>query len=66
MSENADKRTHTAQKRIDQQRIAKNILLMANAFRMPNATELELHKEQQLTNNNNNNNEHVQPDLMPE
>ncbi|XP_030567585.1 kinesin-like protein KIF12 isoform X1 [Drosophila novamexicana] len=66
MSENADKRTHTAQKRIDQQRIAKNILLMANAFRMPNATELELHKEQQLTNNNNNNNEHVQPDLMPD
>ncbi|XP_068146901.1 LOW QUALITY PROTEIN: kinesin-like protein KIF12 [Drosophila tropicalis] len=36
MSENADRRTDTAQKRIDQQRIARNILLMANAFRRPN------------------------------
>ncbi|KAH8400765.1 hypothetical protein KR009_000800, partial [Drosophila setifemur] len=37
MSENVDKRTDTAQRRIDQKRIAKNILLMANAFRKPNA-----------------------------
>ncbi|KAH8316655.1 hypothetical protein KR067_012560 [Drosophila pandora] len=37
MSENADRRTDTAQRRIDQKRIAKNILLMANAFRKPNS-----------------------------
>ncbi|XP_033246404.1 kinesin-like protein KIF12 isoform X1 [Drosophila miranda] len=37
MSENADRRTDTAQKRIDQKRIARNILIMANAFRKPDA-----------------------------
>jgi len=62
MSENADKRTHTAQKRIDQQRIARNILLMENALRKPNAQQ-ELTKDQQATNNNNN---PAQPDYMPE
>ncbi|BFG03874.1 kinesin-like protein KIF12 [Drosophila madeirensis] len=35
MSENADRRTDTAQKRIDQKRIARNILIMANAFTKP-------------------------------
>lgn len=64
MSENADKRTHTAQKRIDQQRIAKNILLMANAFRRPsNAQEYE--KDMQITNNNNKESV-IQSDYQPE
>ncbi|KAH8405862.1 hypothetical protein KR215_010867 [Drosophila sulfurigaster] len=63
MSEDENKRTHTAQKRIDQQRIAKNILLMANAFRKPNA------QPEQATENNNTiskNNNSVQSDYMPE
>ncbi|KAH8358238.1 hypothetical protein KR084_008866 [Drosophila pseudotakahashii] len=45
MSENFDRRTDTAQKRIDQQRIAKNILIMANAFRKPDS---DLAKEANL------------------
>lgn len=52
MSENADKRTHTAQKRIDQERIAKNILLMANSFRKPSNAQ-ENQKDLLITNNNN-------------
>ncbi|XP_034475919.1 kinesin-like protein KIF12 [Drosophila innubila] len=59
MSENADNRTNTAQKRIDQQRIARNILLMANAFRKPN-------DQQQLTKDNNNISNSNNPDYMPE
>ncbi|EDW91781.2 uncharacterized protein Dyak_GE11873, isoform C [Drosophila yakuba] len=49
MSENADRRTDTAQKRIDQKRIAKNILIMANAFRKPDSDitkELNLNSEE--------------------
>ncbi|KAH8285685.1 hypothetical protein KR054_012367 [Drosophila jambulina] len=61
MSENAEKRTHTAQKRIDQQRIAKNILIMANAFRKPDADlakELNINPEKALAKQSN--------DFMPE
>ncbi|TDG40322.1 hypothetical protein AWZ03_013251 [Drosophila navojoa] len=64
MSENADKRTHTAQKRIDDERIAKNILLMANAFRKSNG-QLALNKDLQIANNNNVK-ELAQPNLMPD
>lgn len=49
MSENANRRTDTAQKRIDQKRIAKNILIMANAFRKPDSDitkELNLNPEE--------------------
>ncbi|XP_030375572.1 kinesin-like protein KIF12 [Scaptodrosophila lebanonensis] len=71
ISENFDKRTHTAQRRIDQQRIAKNILLMANAFRKPDA---EIAKElmiQNLSHINNNQStgeekKYKEADLMPE
>ncbi|KAH8405221.1 hypothetical protein KR222_011134, partial [Zaprionus bogoriensis] len=61
MSVDVDKRTDTAQKRIDQQRIAKNILLMANAFRKPGNGQEQ--PQELLIHNNNNNNE---PDYQPE
>ncbi|EDW00598.1 kinesin-like protein KIF12 [Drosophila grimshawi] len=65
MSENADKRTHTAQRRIDEQRIARNILLMANAFRKPQAQLESSTKDPTEAHNNNEHNE-TQPDLMPD
>ena len=45
VSENNEKRSNSAQRQIDNKRIAKNILLMANTFRKGEAVNHELNNK---------------------